>query len=183
MREPLRSIALVGFMGAGKTTVARRVAEIARIDFADLDELIAARQGRRAGQIIADEGEDGFRRVETDALRTTLGARPNHNFILALGGGAWTIEANRELIRARGWLAVWLDAPFASCWRRISRGLASQHASARPLAPDQTAAEQRYLARLPLYATADIHIDAERAPDDIAASIIDAARQTTEEVL
>lgn len=183
MREPLPSIALVGFMGAGKTTVARRVAEIARTEFADLDDLIAARQGRTVEQIIADEGEDGFRAIETDALRTTLYARASHDFILALGGGAWTIALNRELIQARGWLAVWLDAPFASCWRRICVELESHDAPARPLAPDRDAAERRYLTRQSVYATADIRIDAELPPDDIAARIIAAARRTTKRVL
>ena len=183
MNEPLRSIALVGFMGAGKTTVARRVAEIARIEYADLDDLIAAQQGRAVERIIADDGEDGFRRTETDALRTTLDARSAHDFILALGGGAWTIEANRELIRARGWLAVWLDASFASCWRRIRGELELPDAPPRPLAPDRIAAERRYLARQSVYATADIRIDAELRLDDIAARIIAAARTTTKKVL
>ena len=183
MRESLRSVALVGFMGAGKTTVARRVAEVACIDFADLDDLIAAQQRRTVPQIIADEGEQRFRHIETDVLRTTLDTRPDHDFILALGGGAWTIEINRGLIRARGWLAVWLDLPFASCWQRICDELQRHDAPVRPLAPDRDAAEERYLARRSVYAAADIRIDAALPLDRIAASIIDAARTYTKKAL
>jgi shikimate kinase len=94
---------------------------------------------------------DVFRRAETMTLRVVL--RRTDARVIALGGGAWTIEENRELIAAHGCLTVWLDAPFELCWGRIQR-----EAGTRPLALDRASAHRLYRERLPLYGLAALRL-------------------------
>jgi shikimate kinase len=113
IREP---VVITGFMGAGKTTAAAALAERLHCRALDLDEFIAGRHGRTAQMIIDEEGEPRFRELETEALREAL---RTDACVIALGGGAWTIERNRALVAEHGGLTVWLDAPFELCWERI----------------------------------------------------------------
>src|SRR3981081_610280 len=91
-----RRIVLVGFMGSGKTTVAEALARQLGWQAIDLDSFIAEREGRSPAEIIAQSGEPAFRQIETDALVAVL--RKKEVRVIALGGGAWTIEANRALV-------------------------------------------------------------------------------------
>ena len=100
-------------------------------------------------------------------LRAVLERGSAH--VVALGGGAWTIESNRALIVEHGCLTVWLDAPFELCWKRIE---AEQ--GTRPLALDRRAAHELYRERRPLYALASLRLPAveELSADETAAALL-----------
>jgi shikimate kinase len=169
-------VAVAGFMAAGKTTTARELARILSCAFIDLDELVTEREGRTPQELIDAEGEARFRELETDALRAAL-ARSDA-FVIALGGGTWTLERNRALVRAADCHAVWLDAPFELCWDRIERDASLL---ARPLARDRDAARRLYDERLASYHLAQLHLPAGegftavRLAQDIAAALRDGA--------
>src|SRR5712692_9279206 len=112
-----RRIVIVGFMGCGKTTVAEELARRLGCGMIDLDSFIAEREGCSPAEIIKEDAEPAFRAIETRALRHIL--ENNSARVLALGGGAWTIESNRKLVAQAGCLSVWLDTPFELCWQRI----------------------------------------------------------------
>jgi shikimate kinase len=143
-----RRIIILGFMGCGKTTVAREIARQLDCKFLDLDSFITDRYGRSPAEVIEQDGEDRFREIETLALRDAL--QDNAARVIALGGGTWTIPANRTLIALHDCLSVWLDAPFEVCWKRITDGQ-----TVRPLAPDRETAWARYESRRADYATAE----------------------------
>ena len=109
-------IFLVGFMGAGKTTVGRALAGHLDYAFLDLDELIAERTGKSVSEIFAELGESEFRRLEREAIESCRG---NIRSVIALGGGAYIQEDNRTLLRAIG-KTVWLDCELETCLKRIS---------------------------------------------------------------
>lgn len=146
----MKPIAITGFMGCGKTEVARRLARRLGLPMIDLDELIAEREGRTAAQLIVEEGEQAFRLIETTTLREAL---ETGIFIVSLGGGAWITEANRELISRCGGLSVWLDTPFELCWQRIEAS-----SEDRPLGRSREQAEELYRRRHPIYQLADIRV-------------------------
>ena len=164
-----RPIVITGFMGAGKTTVAAALARLLRRPLVDLDRFIAAREGRSARQIIDEDGEQKFREVESRALRSALdeGSAPA---VIALGGGAWTISANRALVAERRSLTVWLDAPFELCWHRIARA-----PEARPLARDPAGARRLYDERRAFYDQAMLRVEVTegKTTEAIAAEIAD----------
>ena len=163
------TIFLVGFMASGKSTVGPVLAASFNCPFIDLDRSIEARSQCSIAELIAREGESGFRRIETETLSQTLqGPRA----VIAPGGGAITIAENLRLMSQSG-VTVWLNAPFELCWRRILQD--RQDRPPRPLAPNEETARRRYEDRLPLYRQAAIHQPVEEAlgPDEIAASIID----------
>src|SRR5262245_13296867 len=112
-----RRVVIVGFMGCGKTTVAKALARRLGCEMIDLDTFITEREGRSPAQIIMEDGEIPFRKTESQALRNAL--EIDEARVIALGGGAWTIEANRALVAQHKGLSVWLDAPFELCWQRI----------------------------------------------------------------
>ncbi|HEX8186305.1 MAG TPA: shikimate kinase, partial [Blastocatellia bacterium] len=108
-------IFLVGFMGAGKTTVGRALAQQLNYGFSDLDELIEERAGISIERIFSESGEAEFRRLETEAIQ---GCREYRRTVIALGGGAYVSDRNRDLIREIG-RTVWLDCPLDICLARI----------------------------------------------------------------
>src|SRR5919106_4972062 len=110
-------IVITGFMGSGKTRVARELARRLGLSMADLDEKITEKEGRSPAQLIVEEGEAAFRLIESAVLRELLQTDTEH--IIALGGGAWIQEANRNLINQHSYVSVWLDVPFEVCWARI----------------------------------------------------------------
>lgn len=163
------AIFISGFMGAGKTTVAKALARILNRAAADLDQIITAREGLSPKKIIERHGEEAFREVETRTLREVLDEGAVG--VIALGGGAWTLRRNRELIHERNGIAVWLDAPFELCWRRIM-GAGSE----RPLALSEQQARVLFLKRTPLYELASVWIDAkgDKSAEEIALEIVTA---------
>lgn len=183
----LRPIVITGFMGAGKTTVARALAQRLNCHAVDLDEFIKARHGRTAQQIIDEDGETAFREIETNALREVLIS--SHNIsasiidgnstcVIALGGGAWTLERNRALVATHNCLVVWLDAPFELCWKRITREDANLNS--RPFARNIESAQRRFDERRGFYqlATLQIKIEARDTVDTVAQHIIELYRHT-----
>lgn len=146
-----RRIVILGFMGCGKTTVARQLARELSCGFTDLDSLIAEQTHRSPAEIIKLDGEESFREIETRALNDVL--QNDAVRVIALGGGTWTGAANRTVIALHDCLTVWLDAPFELCWKRIKGGK-----TIRPLAPDRETALARYNARRADYALAEQHI-------------------------
>jgi shikimate kinase len=161
-----RQIVIIGFMGTGKSTVARALASILNGVMLDLDELITNNEGRTPAVIIEAEGENHFRGIETQTLDQVLNEGTAR--IIALGGGAWTITQNRELIIDHQAFTVWLDAPFELCWRRIESGR-----EARPLARSRERAERLYHDRRGVYALANsrITIDDDDSAEEIAVRV------------
>src|ERR1051325_6080610 len=98
-------IFLVGFMGAGKTTVGEALAARLNLPLVDLDGLIEKRAGKAVPEIFAEFGEADFRSLETETLRQCVGL---NRAVVAVGGGAFTLEVNRRIIRGAG-RSVWLD--------------------------------------------------------------------------
>lgn len=159
-----RRIVILGFMGSGKTTVAKELARQLERESIDLDSYVTEREGRSPAEIIEADGEDAFREIETIALRDVLQAKQAR--VIALGGGTWTIPANRTLIALHDCLSVWLDAPFELCWGRIC---AEQ--TVRPLAPDRETALARYKSRRANYALAKVQISVTES--DTAAGLVE----------
>ncbi len=161
-----RRVVITGFMAAGKTTVAHSLAHLLGVRALDLDDLVAEREGRSARQLIDEEGESAFRDAETRALEEALldeGAR-----IIATGGGAFTFERNRALVRRGSCLTIWLDAPFELCWQRIQAG-----DNSRPLGRDEAKARELYERRRAAYALASLRIRvcADSTPEELAREI------------
>ena len=166
-----RHIIITGFMGSGKTTIGRALARLLGCEMLDLDHVIAEQEGRTAREIIEQDGEPSFREVETRILREVLENGPMG--VIALGGGAWTLERNRNLINKHGCATVWLDAPFELCWERILLS-----GSSRPLARHKGQARMLYAERRPQYALAKlpIRLVANKSTDEISAEIAERLR-------
>ncbi|MCB9850409.1 MAG: shikimate kinase [Phycisphaerales bacterium] len=120
------NLVLIGYRGSGKTTVGRMLADERDCAFVDTDELIAHRAGKSIADIFADDGEPVFRKQETDAIKL---ATSQSGRVISVGGGAIESEKNRKTLRSYG-TVVWLEAPAAILWQRISGDVAT--ASQRP---------------------------------------------------
>ena len=168
-REEKR-IALTGFMGVGKTSVARHLAQMLRCGRLDLDSLIEINEQRRIAEIIDADGEEAYRSIETENLKLALSK--NGVRILSLGGGAWTVAENRDLIRESGLTSVWLESSFNHCWNNIRFSKKE-----RPLARNKAAAKKLFEDRQKIYCLADWHFIVKA---DLTS--FDVARQIHEEV-
>jgi shikimate kinase len=147
---------LVGFMGAGKTAVARALAR--RLDWraVDIDELIEQRERTTVADVFARRGEAYFRAAEREVLFAHLGPR---HLVVATGGGTFADVVNRAAINKDG-VSVWLDVPLE---RLIDRVPADGR---RPLATDRAGFERLYHLRRAAYEQAHIRLDAGRASVD-----------------
>jgi shikimate kinase len=152
---------LVGFMASGKSTVGRHLAHRMGWSFFDLDSEIEAAEKMTIAEIFAGRGEAEFRRIESEMLHAHVRwiehGRPA---VIALGGGAFTVEANRQLLTEHG-VTVWLDCPFEVVRRRVAE---QQHGPVRPLAQDPEKFAALYDARRAHYQLADARV--EIASDD-----------------
>lgn len=101
--------ALTGFMGCGKSTVGRVLAESLGVQFLDLDEIIEKREGRSPADIIRSDGEAAFRKTEAAALKDTISRYSESSAILSLGGGAVLLPASRKLVHEKT-LCIYLRA-------------------------------------------------------------------------
>ncbi len=154
----IRRVVITGFMAAGKTTLATMLARRLNSSAIDLDSVISEREGRSVPALIDEKGEAEFRDAETRALRTVLDMGMSR--VIALGGGAWTIADNRQVIANYNCLTVWLDTPFELCWQRIRSS-----GEIRPLARDLAATRSLYHGRRTFYALADLHVSASEKPE------------------
>ncbi len=142
-----RAVFLIGFMGAGKTSVGQLLGERLGWRFVDLDRQIEARTGLAVAKIFRDLGEQEFRRLETEALEKLLRALSDGDpTIVALGGGAFIQEQNRSLLQAAGVRVIYLDAPLDELRKRLG-----ENDSTRPLFLDAERFRLLYEERQPLY--------------------------------
>ncbi len=168
----LRRIVLTGFMGSGKSTVGRLLAERLGWAFLDLDQLIESRAGLSVPEIFALHGEPHFRRLESTALAIALG-RPNT--VLALGGGTPETLTNRLLLeQTPATVTVLLDAPFPMLFDRCVLQALDRPEVVRPVLADPTLAESRFSTRQPHYRRLARHIidTAAQSPADTAEAIL-----------
>lgn len=163
---------LVGFMGAGKTTVGAMVAEELDRPLIDLDRSIEEHAGNSVSEIFAEQGEDGFRMLETQELAAVVHAAPS---VIACGGGVVLRPENRALLRESG-TVVYLQVSAGEAVARVG------DADTRPLlaGPGGTLAATSLLAaRESLYrSVADVVVDTgDRSPDEVARLVVAAAKE------
>jgi shikimate kinase len=155
-----RSIVMVGMMGAGKTTVGRRLAARLGIAFTDADAEIEHAAGMTIADIFADHGEEAFRAGERRVIARLLESGPQ---VLATGGGAFICEETRAKIEAAG-VSVWLRADFDILMRRVRRR------ATRPLLKCRNREQvMRKLMneRYPIYAKADVTVMTREVPHEV----------------
>jgi len=166
------AVFLVGFMGAGKSSVGRALGRRLNWLFEDLDDRIEQREGRRVAEIFRDSGESAFRRAEHLALEQALeqlqGGVPR---IIALGGGAFIQPSIAELLETSGVPTVFLDASVEELWQRCCRQ-AAESRTERPLLKDLDQFRRLYDSRRQSYLKASLKIQTgNRSVDAIAAEI------------
>jgi shikimate kinase len=147
-----RTIALVGLMGVGKSSVGRRLASALSLPFRDADAEVEAAAGRSVSDIFAELGEPAFREGERRVIARLL-EQPPH--VLATGGGAFVNPETRRLIKSKA-ISVWLKADLELLARRVGRKDTRPLLTGKdPLAVLRELAETRY----PAYAEADITVE------------------------
>lgn len=137
-----RPVFLIGFMGAGKTSVARRLARMCGISSVDMDTYIERQQEKSISEIFAESGEVGFRKIETEALREI--ATMSTSMLVSCGGGVVTQPRNLDILKSSG-VVVHLMINADQAAERIS------NTSTRPLFQDLEAARQLCAERMPVY--------------------------------
>ena len=154
---------LVGFMGAGKTTVARALGRRLGWRVEDIDQRIEAREHKTIAAIFAQQGEAYFRQLERQTLGELL---PERNVIVATGGGTFVESDNRAVMLADGAVA-WLDAPLDQIVQRVPTD------GRRPLAADRAQMETLYTRRRLAYAEAHVRIDASRPVPEVVERLLE----------
>ncbi len=171
----LKTVALVGLMGAGKSTVGRRMASSLGVDFVDADDEIVIAAGRSIKDIFQERGEEEFRAGERRVIARLLEQKPQ---ILATGGGAFMNPLTRIILREKA-ITVWLRADIDTLMHRVSRR------NERPLLhtenPRQTMIDLM-TARYPVYEQADIIVDSVDGPHSITVNNVIAALKEYGEV-
>jgi len=162
------AIFLVGFMGAGKTSVGRELAMLLGWSFVDLDDRVISRHGRSVADIFRDEGEAAFRELESRALAEVISqARSGARAVIALGGGAYVQPDNSVVIRKTSFPVIFLDAEVDELRRRCA-----PDASVRPLFQDEAQFRTLYELRRAQYLQADVRVDTTaKSVDAVAAEI------------
>ena len=162
MASATRKIVILGFMGCGKSEVARQLAKNLDRQMVDLDSEITTSVGRSPAQLIVEDGEREFRQIESNILRKVLAH--DRGVVIALGGGDWIESVNRDLIERDGATTIWLNTSFETCWKHISTSEED-----RPLGRSADQAQDLFERRRPVYELAGLHIQVE--PDESITSI------------
>lgn len=145
-----KRIVFTGFMGVGKSSVARHLSYLLRCERKDLDYYIEENQGGTIAEIFKRVGEEEFRRLESMYLKKLL---DDENIrVISLGGGAWMPAENRDLIKRSGCVCVWLESSFEHCWHNIRHSKRE-----RPLAKNKKEARNLFKERQKVYCLADWH--------------------------
>lgn len=155
-------VVLTGYMGAGKSTVGRMLAERLGVPFLDSDAVIEAQAELPIPRIFATKGEVWFRRMEERVIREITASEPAG--VLAIGGGAVESEKTRDLL-ARTAHVAWLRMDPAALWARVN-------GSDRPLASNEAVFLRRYERRVPAYTQVAAHVvDAGRPVAEVVADV------------
>ena len=159
-------VCLSGFMGSGKTTVGKIVADALGCPFLDLDDLIVKKAGKSVPDLFAQDGEASFRQLEARILRQTVDKYAGNTAVLALGGGAVLAPASAALLREKT-VCIYLRATLDTLRQRLEGETAD-----RPLADDRLA--ERLSRREPVYEeTAHVIVDTDGlSPEEVADEII-----------
>lgn len=170
-RQPrTRAVFLIGFMGAGKSSVGRALGELLGLAFEDLDERIERRDGRTVPEIFRESGESEFRRAEHAALKELFSElSAGAEKVVALGGGAFAQKHNARLIEAANVSTVFLDTGVEELWRRCRE----QHGTERPLLGSLESFRSLYEARRPHYLKALLRQETSgKTIEEIAAEVV-----------
>lgn len=155
---------LVGFLGAGKTSVGRALSRRLGWRLIDIDEWIEERERQSVADIFAARGEAAFRAMEREAVRSALAPR---HVVVATGGGTFADATNRTAMLADG-TVIWLDAPFDTLVARVPPD------GRRPVAPDREAFAALHASRVAAYRLAHVRLDtAGIAVDEVVERILD----------
>ncbi|NBQ27812.1 MAG: shikimate kinase [Rhodobacteraceae bacterium] len=168
----MKTVALVGMMGAGKTAVGKAVAAQLGVDFLDSDAEIEKAANMTIPEIFERDGEPFFREKESQVINRLLDSAP---CVLSTGGGAFLAPRNREAMSAKG-VSVWLDAKIDVLWARV------KNKDTRPLLRTENPYETLksiYTARVPIYRLADVTVVSEYdvSIEDMAQRVVDALSQ------
>jgi shikimate kinase len=163
-----RLLALTGFMGCGKSTVARLLTRQIGWIHADLDKRIVARAGLSIPEIFTQLGEPAFRQIEHEELQRILGEATSSGkpTIVSLGGGTVAQPSNIELLQQSGCATVWLKCPVEELMQRCS------HITDRPLFKDEASFRRLYEERLPFYQLARYQVESSVEPLRVVQAII-----------
>jgi len=161
---PVERIVLVGFMGSGKTTVGRVVANRLGWRFLDLDDWIEAQAGKSVARIFDEDGESRFRELECLGARETHGLRDH---VIAAGGGAFVEPKTRQAL-SEGAVTVWLRCDADTLLARIPED------GSRPLARNRETIRRLLDAREPSYRMADRIVAATGGPAAVAERVVEA---------
>ena len=156
-------IYLVGFMTAGKTTVARLLASRLGWRAEDVDALIEARERMTIADVFARHGEGYFRSVEREIVKLLL---PLRHTVVATGGGTFMDPESRHAIGLDG-MTVWLDVPLDTVVARLPAD------GRRPLSVDRAQLERLFAVRQAAYGLAPVRVDASAPPEEIVERILD----------
>jgi shikimate kinase len=167
-----KTVALVGMMGAGKTSIGKRLATRLDVPFADADHQIEEAAGMSVADIFAKYGEPEFRRLERSVIVRLL---QDKAMVLATGGGAWMDETTRAAMKTQAF-TIWLRAPVEILLGRVRKR--QEHEPTRPLLNNDDirgTLEKYLLVREPVYALADMVLDSGDEPHGVLVDKIVAA--------
>ena len=167
-----KTVALVGMMGAGKTSIGKRLAARLEVPFADADHEIETAAGMTVAEIFEKYGEPEFRRLERSVIARLLGEPPH---VLATGGGAFMDETTRAAMKAAAF-TIWLKAPVDILLGRVKKRQGADQT--RPLLANDDmrgTLEKLLAAREPVYAMADMVLESGDEPHAVLLDKIVAA--------
>ncbi|MGJ7034945.1 shikimate kinase [Anoxybacillus eryuanensis] len=160
----MKAIYLTGFMGAGKTTIGKRLGEVLQLPVIDTDAYIEQQVGKTIAAIFAEEGEEAFRAYEREVLKKL----PTEHIVITTGGGIVIQEENRQFMRKHG-IVIYLHCELHELFRRLMGD------TTRPLLMENKKSQMKQLfeQRLPWYHEAHITIDTtNRTVNDIVETIV-----------